>query len=1099
MLNPGQQPCCEVILAACRLFNLEVYVYHGMKMPVVYKCSKSSSDSLIIHLQCISLIHYNPAYRKKSKCDSDFDQDERYLNVCCDDMPGLEFDSSPSGDTEIVTEYDIDFNYELKLKPSLKLPGVSCLHRADRNNNVIADTCDSSDSLCCLIDTGAQVSILSETAFRTCAAINRKLSLLDCTSRLRGLKNERTTIVGYCNVDLSLFFPDIQKSLPFAIVKDCSIPCCVILGSNFLVQHDITLDCSKNKLLIGNSNSIIDCSLNVVQYKSAWLPHINFSEFVGELNESSFTDSDISEGADIHAVDVDTNDTTVSVPRFIVEPDALHSMQEANYAIRNLKRIVSKSILPKNWRIPSLNKFKRHYKNLKVVQNLLVKSNSSMSPVVVSFPFMVEVIHKVHGQLSHVGRHKLLSLISSHFWHPAMDAIARKICACCKHCQLFKSDNQTKSPPTLKIQSSRPFDLVAVDLLQFPKSRNGNVAMLVLIDHYSKWLAVAPIRDKRSMTVAMAFEHKILPLLPRIPNRLLSDNGMEFKGLEFERVLEEYKIKHVYSTPYMPSSNGCVERVNRTVLQLLNGIQIRQNEWDMHLSRVVITYNNSVHSQLNLSPSACILSRAHNCNATLPVTTELVETWCEGHPNFCPFKINQKVLKKIVKVGNRLENKLGQKFEGPYLIQKVHSKKLTYEVCAIDDFQTCFKVHYRQLRPFKVLPYSIARYIDKECPLSNKDSDINDDSVSIGSEPGHVIYESDFTDLEDVELLSEKDDEPDQVLSEITQTINSRKLNLSQFPCSESTSKVNMDAFCPIVQSTPQPSGITIDSILEYNELNLSLLMSLEESLGHQENLLDRALHLTTTDLLTTGVQSCNKVPAVNIEDSLYRKQNSSSDYLLAVDKDKPIEQGTTEQASNSCSRNVEADCGNHLNVQQCVNDNSYSNTKIVINTTENEINESNPQYNNDTVMTLHKDSLASTTDAGVLPGDSPMSQALLSSHSQSEMCGQKGFEGFALNDNSRSKVLLSDMRAIVVESRKRVEQGRRRSREFRLEALRNLSRLHLSVSGVTDHSVGEAEDVLTELPQSTPRRVLRSHGSVKDLPNVQEKTIEYCKHHNIS
>ena len=28
MLNPGQQPCSEVLLAACHLLNLEIFVYH---------------------------------------------------------------------------------------------------------------------------------------------------------------------------------------------------------------------------------------------------------------------------------------------------------------------------------------------------------------------------------------------------------------------------------------------------------------------------------------------------------------------------------------------------------------------------------------------------------------------------------------------------------------------------------------------------------------------------------------------------------------------------------------------------------------------------------------------------------------------------------------------------------------------------------------------------------------------------------------------------------------------------------------------------------------------------------------------------------------
>ena len=72
--------------------------------------------------------------------------------------------------------------------------------------------------------------------------------------------------------------------------------------------------------------------------------------------------------------------------------------------------------------------------------------------------------------------------------------------------------------------------------------------------------------------VATAFEYRILPMLASVPIRLLSDNRHEFTAREFEEVLNKYEIQHICSSPYKPASNGAVERVNRTITNLVRGM-----------------------------------------------------------------------------------------------------------------------------------------------------------------------------------------------------------------------------------------------------------------------------------------------------------------------------------------------------------------------------------------------------------------------------------------------------------------------------------------------------------------------------------------------
>lgn len=92
--------------------------------------------------------------------------------------------------------------------------------------------------------------------------------------------------------------------------------------------------------------------------------------------------------------------------------------------------------------------------------------------------------------------------------------------------------------------------------------------MFVLIDHFSKWIAAVPIRTKHTSIVTTVLKN-ILPYLPILPNHLLSDNAREFRGPEFEALLQSSHVRHIYTTPYNPASNGVTERVNRTLIQYL--------------------------------------------------------------------------------------------------------------------------------------------------------------------------------------------------------------------------------------------------------------------------------------------------------------------------------------------------------------------------------------------------------------------------------------------------------------------------------------------------------------------------------------------------
>ena len=77
-------------------------------------------------------------------------------------------------------------------------------------------------------------------------------------------------------------------------------------------------------------------------------------------------------------------------------------------------------------------------------------------------------------------------------------------------------------------------DVVAIDLLQLSvKSRQGSKYVLVMVDHFSRYVVLAPIQDKSTKAVAHALvTHLICPY--STPRVLLSDNGTKFGNSNLE-------------------------------------------------------------------------------------------------------------------------------------------------------------------------------------------------------------------------------------------------------------------------------------------------------------------------------------------------------------------------------------------------------------------------------------------------------------------------------------------------------------------------------------------------------------------------------------
>ena len=99
------------------------------------------------------------------------------------------------------------------------------------------------------------------------------------------------------------------------------------------------------------------------------------------------------------------------------------------------------------------------------------------------------------------------------------------------------------------------------------------------------------------------FFKKFTLFLPSIITVVQTDNGPEFLG-EFEKYLQNLKIKHIFTYPRCPKINGVVERFNRTIQEDFIDPNLyliyNQKEYNRKLAEYMIYYNcQREHESLN--------------------------------------------------------------------------------------------------------------------------------------------------------------------------------------------------------------------------------------------------------------------------------------------------------------------------------------------------------------------------------------------------------------------------------------------------------------------------------------------------------------------
>ena len=114
-----------------------------------------------------------------------------------------------------------------------------------------------------------------------------------------------------------------------------------------------------------------------------------------------------------------------------------------------------------------------------------------------------------------------------------------------------------------------PIERVFLDLLEpFPESRNRNKYGLSIVDQFTRWLELFPIKNIKAMTMAKVFVNELVSRYG-LSRQILTDQGRQLESVLFNESCALMDIGKKRNTSFQPKTNAIQKRFNRTIEDML--------------------------------------------------------------------------------------------------------------------------------------------------------------------------------------------------------------------------------------------------------------------------------------------------------------------------------------------------------------------------------------------------------------------------------------------------------------------------------------------------------------------------------------------------
>jgi hypothetical protein len=132
----------------------------------------------------------------------------------------------------------------------------------------------------------------------------------------------------------------------------------------------------------------------------------------------------------------------------------------------------------------------------------------------------------------------------------------------------------------------------------------------VIVDRLTKVAHVIPVKTTYSGPQLVELYVLRIVYLHGVPKKIVSDRGMQFTLIFWERLHEAMDTQLHFSFAYHHQTDGQTERVNQILEDLLRACTLQYGRsWDKSLSYAEFSYSNSYQESLKMVPFEMLYGR----------------------------------------------------------------------------------------------------------------------------------------------------------------------------------------------------------------------------------------------------------------------------------------------------------------------------------------------------------------------------------------------------------------------------------------------------------------------------------------------------------
>lgn len=207
--------------------------------------------------------------------------------------------------------------------------------------------------------------------------------------------------------------------------------------------------------------------------------------------------------------------------------------------------------------------------------------------------------------LAHAGHQGCTSMkaqLRSKIWFPTMDKCIETFVRSCKPCKMTSLPD--KPNPIYRRIPTEPWQDLAID---FKEGLPDDTSLLVVVCYTTRFIQIDPMKPATTQQVIRALLRMFSAF--GIPRSITSDNGPQFRAVDFRNFCISYGIHLNLTTPYWPEQNGAVERQMRTLGRRIKISSIQKTDWKTDLYEYLTLYHSTPQEASGISPGQMMFNR----------------------------------------------------------------------------------------------------------------------------------------------------------------------------------------------------------------------------------------------------------------------------------------------------------------------------------------------------------------------------------------------------------------------------------------------------------------------------------------------------------